>query len=221
MTRTAFKWLGLALFAGLTLTACAGPQPAPYHDLAAATYLKPNPNDESGKIPFLYSENVDWSKYRNVLIEPVAIYDGSDQQFGKMPMQDRKALAQYMQERFATTLAKRFTLVELPGPDTLRLTLFLTGASATTPVLSTVSRIDLGPGSIYNGVQAIRGGEGLLTGWVMYAAEIRDAATGKLLEAFEAKQYPKALDIGSTFGSFAAARTGIDKGAETLAAALQ
>ena len=221
MTPTAFKWRGFVVCAGLTLTSCTGPQPAPYHDLAAAPYLKPNPDDGSGKIPFLYSENVDWSKYQNVLIKPVVIYDGSDHQFGKMPMQDRMALAQYMQNSFAKSLSKHFALVELPSPDTLELTLVLTGASTTTPVLSTVSRIDLGPGTLINGVQAIRGQDGLLTGWVMYAAEIRDSGSGKLLEAFEAKQYPNAFNIPATFGSLAAARTGIDNGAETLAEDLQ
>jgi hypothetical protein len=221
MTPIACKWPGLALCAGLTLTACAGPQPAPYHDLAAAPYLKPNPANGSGKIPFFYSDTVDWSKYRTVLIEPVKIYDGSDQQFGKMPMQQRMALAQYMQNSFAKTFSKHFTLVEVPGPDTLQLTLVLTGASTTTPVLSTFSRVDLGPGTLYNGVQAIRGQDGLLTGWVMYAAEIRDGGTGKLLEALESKQYPNAFNIPATFGSLAAAQTGIDTGAETLAEQLQ
>jgi hypothetical protein len=221
MTPIAFGWRGLALCAGLALTACTGPQPAPYHDLAAASYLKPNPADGSGKVPFLYSENVDWSKYRSILIKPVAIYDGSDHQFGSLPMQSRMALAQYMQNSFAKSLGKHFDLVGLPGPDTLELTLVLTGASTTTPVLSTFSRIDLGPGTLINGVQAIRGQDGLLTGWVMYEAEIRDSGTGKLLEAFEAKQYPNAFNLPATFGSLAAARTGIDKGAETLAEALQ
>jgi hypothetical protein len=220
MTPTALKWPALAFCTGLTLTACAGPQPAPYHDLATAAYLKPNPDDASGKIPFLFSENADWSKYRSILIEPVTIYDGPDQQFGKLPMQDRAALAQYMQKRFAKTLANRFALVELPGPDTLRLKLVLTGASTTTPVLSTLSRFDM-TGGVYNGVQAIRGQGGLLTGWVMYAAEIRDGSTGKLLEAYEANQYPNAYNLPATFGSLAAARTGIDKGAEMLVEQLQ
>jgi hypothetical protein len=221
MTPIAFKLRGLAVCAGLTLTACTGPQPAPYQDLASASYLKPNPDDGSGKVPFLYSENVDWSKYRNVLIKPVTIYEGSDHQFGKMPMQDRMALAQYMESSFAKSLGKHFNLVALPSPDTLELTLVLTGASTTTPVLSTFSRIDLGPGTLINGVQAIRGQDGLLTGWVMYAAEIRDSDNGTLLEAFEAKQYPNAFNIPATFGSLAAARTGIDTGAGTLAEELQ
>lgn len=220
MTTSPFIRPALALCAGLALAACAGPQPAPYRDLAATPFLKPNPNDSSGKIPFLYTENADWSKYHSVMIEPVTVYDGPDQQFGKMSMEDRAALAQYMQTRFAKALAKRFTVVELPGPDTLRIKLVLTGASTTTPVLSTFSRIDMA-GSLYNGVQAVSGGEGLMTGWVMYAAEIRDGGSGRLLEAFETKQYPNAYNIPATFGSLAAARTGIDKGAQALVGALQ
>lgn len=220
MPPTALKWSALAFCGTVTLSACAGPQPAPYRDLAAAPYLKPNADDTTGKIPFLYSENSDWSKYRSILIEPVTVYDSADEQFGKLPMQDRTALAQYMQKRFAEALAKRFTLVELPGTDTLRLKLVLTGAGTTTPVLSTLTRFDLS-GGVYNGVQAVRGGGGLFTGWVMYAVEIRDGSSGRLLEAFEAKQFPNAYNLPATFGALTAARTGIDKGAETLAEQLQ
>jgi hypothetical protein len=136
-------------------------------------------------------------------------------------MQDRTALAQYMQTSFAKTLGKHFILVEIPGADTLQIKLVLTDASTTTPVLSTLSRFDFRPGTLINGVQAIRGQEGLLTGWVIYAAEISDGSTDKLLEVFEAKQYPNAFNITATFGSLVAARTGIDTGAETLAEQLQ
>jgi hypothetical protein len=82
-------------------------------------------------------------------------------------------------------------------------------------VLSTFTRFDLA-GSLYNGVQSVRGGEGLFTGSVIYAVEIYDAATDRLLTAFVTKQYPMAYNIGATLGSLAAAKAGIEKGADTL-----
>jgi hypothetical protein len=70
---------------------------------------------------------------------------------------------------------------------------------------------------LYNGVQAVRGREGTFTGSVMYAVEIYDAPTNRLLSAFVAKQYPGAFNIGASIGSLAAAKAGIDKGAGALA----
>lgn len=61
----------------------------------------------------------------------------------------------------------------------------------------------------------------MMTGSVLYVAEIYDAAAGTLLDASVIKQYPGAYDIGATVGSLAAAETGIDKGAETLAEQLR
>ena len=57
----------------------------------------------------------------------------------------------------------------------------------------------------------------MMMGSVSYAVEIYDSASDQLLEAFVAKQYPGAYNIGATFGSLGAAHTGIDKGAEALA----
>ncbi|MBC9208343.1 DUF3313 domain-containing protein [Roseomonas aerophila] len=111
-------------------------------------------------------------------------------------------------------LGQRFALVNDAAPNTLRIRLTLAGA-ATTPVLSTVTRFDIG-GGLYNGVQAARGGEGLFISSASYAVEIFDAASNTLLDAFVAKQYPNAYNIPAGIGSLAAARTGIDKGAEEL-----
>ncbi|HWT99240.1 MAG TPA: DUF3313 family protein, partial [Terriglobales bacterium] len=65
--------------------------------------------------------------------------------------------------------------------------------------------------------QSVRGGEGLMTGSVLYAVEIYDAETTRLLAAYVTKQYPNAYNVGATMGSLAAAKTGIDKGADALA----
>lgn len=201
------------------LAACAGPQPVPYSGIGSVAYLKPNPNNNSGKVPYIYSTRTNWASYSNVMIDPVIIYQGVDQQFGNMSDSDRAKLAQYMQETFADALSQRFNVVSKPGPDTLRIKLTLTGA-AKTNFIGQFAHIDMG-GNVYNGVQSIRGGQGLESGWVMYTVEISDAASGQLLEAYETKQYPNALNIHAAFGSLAAAKIGIDKGADMLAAGLE
>ncbi len=211
---------GALLVLCVLLAGCMSAQPVPYTGIASVAYLKPNLHDDTGRIPYLYSTQVNWSAYSKVIIDPVEVYKDTDNQFGDMPESDRGALARYMQAQFTSALAKRFTITNTPTQETLRIKLTLTGAATSTPVLSTFSRVDMA-GSLYNGVQAVRDKEGLMTGWVMYAVEVRNAATGQLLEAFTAKQYPNAYNIAATFGSLAAARTGVDKGADMLAARLK
>ncbi|MEH2469938.1 hypothetical protein V1281_000815 [Nitrobacteraceae bacterium AZCC 2161] len=205
----------LALCAALT--GCASVAPVPYSDVASSSYLAPNPSDTSGRIPYRYSTTVDWRSYNKIIIEPIVIYRGADQQFGDMSEADKTSLASYMQMRFAEKLSSRFTLANQRAPNTLRVRLTLTGAAITTPVLGTMSRFDI----VYNGVQAARDGEGSMTGSVIYAVEIFDAATSRLLSAFVSKQYPSPTNIKATVGPLTAAEAGIDKGADALIAQLR
>lgn len=204
---------GVAL---LMLAACASPDPVAYGGLASSSYLRANRDTEAGRLPFAYSTHPDWRAYSKVLIEPAAVYQGVDNQLDDLTPEDRVELAGYLQEQFSAALARRFRLTGTPGHATLRIRLTLTGAATNSAVISTFARLDLA-GGLYNGIQAVRGHEGMMMGSVSYAVEIYDAGTDRLLEAFVAKQYPGAYDIGATFGSLAAARTGIDKGAEALA----
>ena len=198
---------------------CATVTPVPYAEMASSAYLAPDTSDQSGRVPYRYSTAVDWRAYNKVILDPVVIYRGKDHQFGDMSDKDKATLAAYMQNSFAGKLRSRFTLVNARGLNTLRVRLTLTGAVANTPVLGTLSRFDLA-GAVYNGVQAARDGEGMMTGSVIYGVEIYDAPSSRLLSAFVTKQYPNAYDIGASVGSLAAATTGIDKGADALVAQL-
>jgi hypothetical protein len=209
-----------AVAATLLLAACSTPDPVAYDGLASSSYLKPNQADSSGHMPYAYSSPVDWRRYNKAVIEPVAVYTGQDNQLADLSPEDRVELANYMHEQFSTALAKRFRPADGAGAGTLRIRLTLTGAATSTQVISTVAHFDL-TGTLYNGIQAVRGGEGMMMGSVSYAVEIYDSQSDRLLDAFVAKQYPNAYNIGSTFGSLSAAKTGLDKGAEALAERLK
>ncbi|CAJ0808442.1 hypothetical protein LMG19083_04707 [Ralstonia psammae] len=202
------------------LTGCASVQPVAYSGVESSSYMKPNAQDDSDRVPYSYSAQADWHRYRSVMIDPVAIYRGADSQFGDMSEGDRAALASYMQSKFAERLQSRFELVRSGDSNTLRVKLTLTGADTTTPVLGTLSRFDIA-GGIYNGVQTFRGREGTFTGFVIYSVEIFDATSNRLLNAYVTKQYPSPWNIGASVGSLSAAKTGIDKGADALVAKLK
>ena len=154
------------------------------------------------------------------MIDPVVIYRGADHQFGEMSEKDKETLAATMQTRFTDKLRGRFAVVNTRGPNTFRLRLTLTGAVANTPVLGTLSRFDLA-GAVYNGVQAARDREGTMTGSVIFAVEMFDSATSRLLGAYVSRQYPGAYDIKASVGDIAAATAGIDKGADAFIAQLK
>jgi hypothetical protein len=205
---------------GIGLTGCSTPDPVRYTGLQSADHLAPNPQDDSGRVPYRYQTAVDWQNYDRMIIDPVVVYRGADNQFSDMSERDRQTLATYMGREFSKKMGRRFSLVHDAAPRTLRLKLTLTGADTNTPVVSTLMRFDLA-GGLYNGVQAMRGREGVFNGAVMYSVELFDAETDRLLDAYVAKEYPNAYDIGATVGSLAAAKVGIEKGAEGLAESLR
>ncbi len=218
--------LAAALLAAMALAGCASHEPVRYAGLSSSARLTANTDDNKDRIPYKYAAPADWKKYDRIQIEPVSLYQGADGQFDDMDPADRKKLADYMQNKFYEVLHSRFITTTgvaagaAAKPGTLRLRLTLTGADTTPQVVGTVTKFDLAGGP-YNIVQSIRGGRGMMSGSVNYAVEIHDAATGELLLAYVAEQYPNAMNISATIGSLSAAETGIDKGADQLLEMLQ
>jgi uncharacterized lipoprotein YmbA len=212
--------LPLLLAACLALAGCASTQPVPYGGLASSSQLRPNLNDQSGRIPYNYTTPVDLRDYKNIIVDPVVVYRGQDGQFEDVTEQDKAALAAYMQEKFEAKLRSRFRLTRDVGWSTLRLKLTLTGAKSSTRFLSTASRFDLAGGP-HNMVQAARGKEGAFTGSVMYAVELYDASTNLLVNAYVTKQYPGPYNLGASLGLMDASRAGVRNGAEALLAQLR
>lgn len=206
----------LFFLAILAASGCSSTSPVKYSGIPSSARMSLNTADDNDRIPFRYAVPVNWSKYRSITIEPVEIYSGSDAQFNDMSQEDRRRLANYMRDKFGEVLAEKFiTNTSAGNGPTLRLKLTLTGADTTPPVIGTFTKFDLAGGP-YNIVQSVRGGRGLMSGYVNYAVEIKDAETKTLLLAYVAEQYPNAMNVGATFGSLSAAETGIDKGAEQL-----
>ena len=182
--------------------------------------MRMNQRDTTGRMPYEYKADINWAKYTAFIIDPVAIYGGADNQFEKISEEDKENLATYMQAMFTEKLSKRFRNSVVPGNETLRIKLTLTGAKANTNVLNTVMHFDL-LGGPYNAVQAARDKEGMLSGSVSFAVEVHDSATNALLGAYVAKQYPNAWNLTAGMGSMAASEVGVQKGAEQLLAYLK
>jgi hypothetical protein len=182
--------------------------------------MRVNQRDTTGRMPYEYKADINWAKYTAVIVDPVVVYNGTDNHFEKISDEDKENLAKYMQVEFTDKLSRRFRNAVVPGNDAMRIKLTLTGAKANTNVLNTVMHFDL-LGGPYNAVQAVRDKEGMLSGSVSFAVEIYDSSTNALLGAYVAKQYPNAWNLPAGMGSMAAAEVGIQKGADQLVAYLR
>jgi hypothetical protein len=205
----------------ILLAGCASIPPVPHGSLSSSTQLQPNPQDKDGRLPYFYAATgIDWRRYTSAMIDPVAIYHGTDAQFESTAEADRDAIAAYMQDQFTDALKGHYTIVQVAAPDTLRIHFTLTGIVTSTPVLSTLSKI-APVGLVINTVKNVQGQPAALTGSVSYAVEIYDGIGGRLLRAYTAWQYPGAENIAASFGALGAAKAGVRNGAQSLLAQLQ
>ena len=198
------------------MAGCAGTTPVHYQSLDSTAHLTTNAQSQDKHVPLYYSApDAQLSRYTHVMLDTVTVYGGEDQQFGKLSAADRQQLAEYMQMQFGQTLGQKYVLTSVAGPDTLRIHLTLTGASTSVPVLSTVKQI-LPVGAVLGTLKSAADKPSRSLGSVMYAVEIYDSQSDRLLRAFVAKQYPAAENIPASLGSLSAAETGIKKGAKAL-----
>lgn len=161
-TGPTFRMRGLVAFAAIAVISGCATTPPPSVALSSSALLRPT-SDKSK--PYAYRRaDVNFAAYGRVLVPPTEIYAGPDAQFGKMSAADRQALAVYMHQEFSRVLGRRLQIAGQPGPGTLRARLTLTGAEASTPVLSTVSHV-LPVGLVVNAGAQATGGRGTFSGW--------------------------------------------------------
>jgi len=206
-----------ALMLALTVLAgCKTVQPVIFKDLDSAPLLTPDTRDPSGHVPFAYqAPAIDLATYHGVIFEPVSIYSGSDHQFGKLSIDDRKVLAAYTQKQFAAVLSQRYVMTSLPGPNTLKVLVTLTGAEKTVPVLGTLKQITP-VGAAVGLVRSARDKQAHSIGSVTYAVEIYDSSSGRILRALIVTEYPAAENLSASIGALTAAEVGIQKGSQSL-----
>jgi hypothetical protein len=195
------------------LAGCTSVSPPAYRGLASAPQLQPTGVRD---VPFqFHHSSVDLRAFSKLVIDPVTIYDGADAQFAGVSPEDRKVIADYMQQTFAEVLGEKRRIVRTQEPGAARVRLTLTGIEGNTPVLSTVTRL-IPIGLAINAGAQVAGRDGAFLGSVSYAVEVFDASTGDLVYAHVARQAPVALDITSSVRFLDAAKTGVRVGARCL-----
>jgi hypothetical protein len=167
--------------------------------LKSATKLS---QDKAGSESWTYAQPRDvFTKYRTVIVEPTAVYNGPDAQFeGDISPADRAQFAAIVTEALRSEIAKTFPAPARAQADTLRMKVTLLGAEKTKGGLATATRVTpIGFG--LSAVKSALGKGGSLTGSVLVAVELYDARTNELLLAAVRRRSPDALDIPATLGT--------------------
>lgn len=158
--------------------------------------------DKPGSESWTYAQSRDvFARFRTVIVEPTAVYNGADAQFeGEISAADRAKFAAIITDALREELAKSFPAPATPQADTLRLKVTLLGAEKTKGGLATATRVTpIGFG--LSAVKSALGKGGSLTGSVLVAVELYNAKTNELLLAAVRRRHPDALDVPATLGT--------------------
>jgi hypothetical protein len=147
---------------------------------------------------------LDLGAFRNIMIEPVAVYSGPDSQFEGIDSADRRTYARIIDEALRRELASARPIVRRAAAGTARLRVTLIGMEKTMGGVATATRATpLGMASSV--VRSVTGRGGRLTGSMLIALEMFDGG-GQLQAAIVRRREPDALDIPATLGTTETAR---------------
>jgi Protein of unknown function (DUF3313) len=136
---------------------------------------------EDGEAVLRYvNTSADWSKYNKVLVEPVAVLGSPGTR--EIPSEDLQTAANFLYAQLREELGQDFELVDVPGPDTLRVAAALTDAAPANQTMVVVSNL-VPLAMATSGAYEYITGEPTFQGEAAAEARITDAQTGELLAA--------------------------------------
>ncbi len=144
--------------------------------------LKPGGEGRPGMV--YVNPKTNWSSYHSVILDPVQFWSSSN----SVPVSDQKVLTSYFYDELRKNLQEHFTLVNKPGPGVMELKVAITGATAATPVLRSVSVV-VPQARVLNTAQSLATGSYAFVGSAEAEGEILDSVTGKrLAEAIDRRE---------------------------------
>lgn len=154
--------------------------------------------DKPGTESWTYSQPASvFTKYRTVIVDPTAVYQGPDAQFEGIDPADRSSYAATITDELRQEISKSFPVPPAVQPDTLRLRVTILGATKTKGGIATATRVTpMGFG--LSALKSALGKGGSFTGSILYAVELYDARTNELLLAAVRRRTPDPLDVPAT-----------------------
>jgi len=118
-----------------------------------------------------------WANYDKVMIDAVGFYGGDDT---KVSAEDQKRLVDYFNQQLNVQLAKKFEIVQQPGPGVMKIQAAMTDADSATPGLRTVSML-VPQARLLSSLKALATGTYPFVGAAQAEAKITDSQTGDVL----------------------------------------
>lgn len=196
-SRIATGVVGAALLLGACPAVAQTQDHAPV-GLKSATKMQ---QDKAGSESWTYAQPREvFSKYRTLIVDNTAVYNGPDAQFDGIDAADRAKFASIVTDQLRSELAKSFPNPASVQADTLRLKVTLLGAEKTKGGVATATRVTpMGFG--LSALKSAMGKGGSFTGSVLFAVELYDARTNELLLAAVRRRHPDPLDVPATLGT--------------------
>jgi len=138
-----------------------------------------------GQAEFNYHNlDADLSKYQKVILDPVQLWaaDIENSALGNLSREDQQLLVNYLYIALRDALMRDYTIVDVQGPDVMRIRCAITEAKATRPVgdlISTVTPAGLG----ISYAKRIVTGTHSAVGVVSVEGELLDSVSGRRLAA--------------------------------------
>ena len=177
---TGFALGGISL---LVLTACAVTQQAAVKEGSCRFLTKEcsllAPGAEGQARLRYVNPAAKWTQYNKVMIQPVAFF-GDEKT--KISASDQQTLVNYFHQVLQEQLAKKFQIVDEPGPGVMKLEVALDDPEAATPGLRSISVV-VPQMRLLGSVKALATGTYPFVGGAQAEARVTDAATGQLLVA--------------------------------------
>ncbi len=126
--------------------------------------------------------DTDWKKYKNVMIEPVTIWRVPGSELEALPKEDLNMIGAFVYNAMRAELSKDYTIVDKPGPATLKIRAAITQADKSVAALDMFTTV-FPVGLAISEVKELATGTGSFVGKAAAESEIRDAQTGELLAA--------------------------------------
>ncbi|MDJ0851141.1 MAG: DUF3313 domain-containing protein [Myxococcota bacterium] len=139
--------------------------------------------------------NADFAKYDKLILDPVTVWLGKET--SEVDPADRQRLADNFYKLLYEAASQYFTVVQEPGPNTLRVRVALTDIKQSNVTLDTVSSV-VPQMRVLTSVSGYASGKPAFTGEAAYAFKVFDAQTGELLRAGAEKRVGSKSISGST-----------------------
>ncbi len=125
---------------------------------------------------------VDWESYDKIMIDPIVIWYHPDAQYKGINPTELQQLADYFKAALIENLEDAYSIVDTPGPDTLRFRVAITNVVPTNPELDAVTS-HLPQTRLISQVKKITTGSHLYVGGASLEGELLDSRTDERLIA--------------------------------------